>query len=187
MYRNLFASSYLDSVVFRNQRKRIRYSQTTVLKSKYEIMKKYNSNGVKGLFSEDLQLLIHCVELEGDEDTMSFLTQVLIEDLNQNFRKIESTRMLMNLYFWLCYIRKDSENAKKIFDELYNHIDSYHTKNRYFSTMFEAERYHDILDGKLPSLDRLMMSIKVHSKPSNFIIYFIVKDLVHSFFQATRN
>merc|ERR1712241_1085246 len=105
MYRNLFASSYLDSAVFRNQRKRIRYSQTTVLKSKYEIMKKYNSNGVKGLFSEDLQLLIHCIELEGDEDTMSFLTQVLIEDLNQNFRKIESTRMLANLYFWLCYIR----------------------------------------------------------------------------------
>ena len=153
MYRNLFASSYLDSVVFRNQRKRIRYSQTTVLKSKYEIMKKYNSNGVKGLFSEDLQLLIHCIELEGDEDTMSFLTQVLIEDLNQNFRKIESTRMLANLYFWLCYIRKDSENALKVFDEVYNYIDSFDTKNRYFSTMFEAKRYHDILESKLPFFD----------------------------------
>jgi len=161
VYRNLFASSYLDSQTFRIQRKRMRYNKLITSTSKMEIIKKYKSKGVKGLFTEDLQLLIHCTELQDDEDSMSFLIQVLIEDLKENFRKIESTRMLMNLYFWLCYIRKDSENAKKIFDQVYNHIDSYHTKNRYFSTMFEAERYHDILDGykklKSPSRDDQLM------------------------------
>ena len=65
-----------------------------------EIIKKYKSKGVKGLFTEDLQLLIHCTELKDDEDSMSFLILVLIEDLKENFRKIESRRMLMNLYFW---------------------------------------------------------------------------------------
>ena len=128
VYRNLFASSYLDSQTFRIQRKRMRYNKLITSTSKMEIIKKYKSKGVKGLFTEDLQLLIHCTELQDDEDSMSFLIQVLIEDLKENFRKIESTRMLMNLYFWLCYIRKDSENALKVFDEVYNYIDSFDTK-----------------------------------------------------------
>ena len=56
--------------------------------------------------------------------------------------------MLLSLYFWLCYTQKDADNSKLVFDEVYQLIDSYHTKNRYFSTLLETERYQDITEGE---------------------------------------
>ena len=65
-----------------------------------------------------------------------------------NVRKLEETRMLLSLYFWLCYTKKDADNSKLVFEEVYQLIDSYHTKNRYFSTLLETERYQDIIEGE---------------------------------------
>ena len=103
--------------------------------------------GVEGLYTESLQLLIHCVDPERYDD-MSFLTQVLIEDCRAKTRKIQETRMLLSLYFWLCYTKKDADNSKLVFDEVYKLVDSFHTKNRYFSTLLETERYQDIIEGE---------------------------------------
>jgi hypothetical protein len=145
--RNLYASSYLDSVNFQIQRRKLRHHDKNAEQSKMKIMKIYEKMGVEGLYTESLQLLIHCVEPESYDD-MSLLTQILIEDCKTNVRKLEETRMLLSLYFWLCYTKKDADNSKLVFDEVYKVIDSYHTKNRYFSTLLETERYQDIIEGE---------------------------------------
>ena len=145
--RNLFASSYLDSVNFQIQRRKLRHHDKNAEQSKMKIMKLYERMGVEGLYTESLQLLIHCVDPERFDD-MSILTQILIEDCKANGRKLEETRMLLSLYFWLCYTQKDADNSKLVFDEVYQLIDSYHTKNRYFSTLLETERYQDIIEGE---------------------------------------
>ena len=145
--RNLFASSYLDSVNFQIQRRKLRHHDKNAEQSKMKIMELYEKMGVEGLYTESLQLLIHCVDPERYDD-MSLLTQILIEDCKANVRKLQETRMLLSLYFWLCYTKKDANNAKLVFDEVYTFIDSYHTKNRYFSTLLETERYQDIVEGE---------------------------------------
>ena len=145
--RNLFASSYLDSVNFQIQRRKMRHHDKNAEQSKMKIIKLYEKMGAEALYTESLQLLIHCVDPERFDD-MSILTQILIEDCKANGRKLEETRMLLSLYFWLCYTKKDSDNAKLVFDEVYQLIDSFHAKNRYFSTLFETERYQDIIEGE---------------------------------------
>ena len=77
--RNLYASSYLDSVNFQIQRRKLRHHDKNAEKSKMKIMKLYERMGVEGLYTESLQLLIHCVDPERYDD-MSLLTQILIED-----------------------------------------------------------------------------------------------------------
>ena len=164
--RNLFASSYLDSVNFQIQRRKMRHHDKNAEQSKMKIMKLYEKMGVEGLYTESLQLLIHCVDPERFDD-MSILTQILIEDCKANSRKLEETRMLLSLYFWLCYTKKDSDNAKLVFDEVYQLVDSFHAKNRYFSTLFETERYQDIIEGEWFYLKDMKLKPKV-SRHNNY-------------------
>jgi len=165
--RNLFASTYLDSVNFQIQRRKLRHHDKNAEQSKMKIMKLYERMGVEGLYTESLQLLIHCVDPKRYDD-MSLLTQILIEDCKANVRKLEETRMLLSLYFWLCYTQKDADNSKLVFDEVYKLIDSYHTKNRYFSTLLETERYQDIIEGyeklEKPSFDDMMFCMAAFYK-----------------------
>ena len=146
--RSLYTVNYLDSVNFQIERRKMRHNVDAALKSKNKILKLYEKSGNKGISTKKLELLIHCIEPEDCED-MSFLTEILIKDCQENFRKIESIRLLMNRYFWLCFVHKDAENSKLVFDEAFRHIDSYHTKNRYFSTLLETKKYQYIVECKL--------------------------------------
>jgi len=168
--RNLFTVEYLDSVNLQIERRRTRGHAGAALKSKHKILKLYEKRGITGISTENLQKLIHCIE-PGDPDDMSYLTDILIKDCLENFRKIESIRMIMNRYFWLCYVQKDVENAKLIFDQALRYIDSYHTKNRYFSTLLEAKKYEYIVEGyeKLenPSFDDKIFCMAAFYKLGN--------------------
>ena len=88
--RNLFASSYLDSVNFQIQRRKLRHHDKNAEQSKMKIMKLYERMGVEGLYTESLQLLIHCVDPERYDD-MSLLTQILIEDCKVKSLTSEAT------------------------------------------------------------------------------------------------
>ena len=145
--RSLFTNEYLDSVNFQIERRKARGHVDVALKTKHRIIKLYDKKGITGMSTKNMLLLMHCIE-PGDVEDMSFLTEILIKDCQENFRKIESIRMLMNRYFWLCFVQKDPENAKLIFDEAYKYVDSYHSKNRYFSTLLAAKKYQYIVEGK---------------------------------------
>ena len=100
--RNLFSSNYLDSVNFQIQRRKLRKSDGQAEQTKHKIMNRINKYGLEGTTTQDIHLLIHCIEPDRFED-MSFLTQLLIEDSNSKVRKIQSSRMFLSLFFWMCY------------------------------------------------------------------------------------
>ena len=135
--RNLFANSYLDSNVFRVQMKNVRGDSENTTKQLQYVKNLYLQTGLHDFQKEDFQILIHCSDNEKD---MQFCARVFEEYAVEEPTNLNSYRMLMNLYFWKCYIKKDSVKAKQIFDISCHNIDSYHTKNRYFSTLLRDRR-----------------------------------------------